>query len=72
MYTPTMTLKNATALAFIGMALLTILLLFVSVRDLSCFLRDLIPVLRVLGSLIYMFAALSLTIFLYVFHKSQW
>jgi hypothetical protein len=37
-----MTLKPATALAFVGMALLTVVLLLGFVRDLSSFLRDLI------------------------------
>jgi hypothetical protein len=34
-------------------------------------MRDLIPALRLLASLIYLFAGLSLTVFLYVFHRSQ-
>ena len=66
-----MTLKHATALAFIGMALLTVVFLFGFVRDVTSFMRDLIPALRLLVSLICLFAAVSLTVFLYVFHKSQ-
>jgi hypothetical protein len=67
----TMTLKNAAALAFVGMALLTILLLAAFIRDLLAFLNNVIPVLRLLASLIYLFAAFSLTVFLYVIHKSN-
>jgi hypothetical protein len=70
-YTPTMTLKTAALFAFIGMLLLTILLAASFLRDLSSFFRDLIPALRVLASAIYFFASLTLTIFLYVFHRSQ-
>ena len=66
-----MTLKNATALAFVGTALLTILLLAGCIRDLLSFLRDLIPALRLLASLISLFASFGLTVFFYVFHRSQ-
>jgi hypothetical protein len=66
-----MTLKTAALFAFIGMLLLTILLAASFLRDLSSFFRDLIPALRFLASAIYFFASLTLTIFLYVFHRSQ-
>ena len=66
-----MTLKSATLLAFVGMLLLTVLFAFVFVRDLSSFMRDLIPALRVFASFIYLFASLTLTIFLFVFNRSQ-
>jgi hypothetical protein len=66
-----MTLKSAAFLAFVGMLLLTVLFVFVFVRDLSSFMRDLIPILRVFASLIYLFASLTLTIFLFVFYRSQ-
>src|SRR5581483_7565188 len=70
-YTLPMTLKNAAALAFAGMLLLSVVLLLGFVRDLSSFLRDLIPGLRLFASLIYLFASLSLTVFLLVFYKAQ-
>ena len=66
-----MTLKSATALAFLGTALLTVLLLAVFIRDLVSFIRDVLPALRLLASLICLFAGLSLTVFFYVFHRSQ-
>jgi hypothetical protein len=66
-----MTLKSAALLAFVGMSLLTALLLVECVRDLTSFMRDLIPALRLFGSLIYLFAALTLTVFLFVFQKTQ-
>jgi hypothetical protein len=66
-----MTLKNAAALAFVGTALLTILFLAGFIRDLLSFLRDVVPALRLLVSLIYLFASLSVTVFLFVFRRSQ-
>ena len=66
-----MTLKSAALLAFVGMLLLTVLFAFVFVRDLSSFMRDLIPALRVFASFIYLFASLTLTIFLFVSYRSQ-
>ena len=66
-----MTLKNAALLAFVGTALLTVLLLFGLIRDLLSFTRDLIPAVRLFASLIYLFASLTLAVFLYVFQRSQ-
>lgn len=70
-YTATMTLRSAAFLALIGMVMLTVLLLAGFVRDLVSFMRDVVPALRLLASFIYLFASLSLTVFLYVFHRSQ-
>ena len=70
-YTATMALKNAALLAFVGMLLLTVLLAFVFVRDVSGFFRDLIPAVRLLASLIYLLATLGVTVFLFVFYRSQ-
>jgi hypothetical protein len=66
-----MTLRTASAFGFVGMALLTILLLAGFMRDLVSFLRDVVPALRLLASFIYVFASFSVTVFLYVFHISQ-
>lgn len=66
-----MTLKSATLFALAGMALLTILLLLGFVRDLSSVIRGLTPALHILESLIFLLAALSTTVFLYVFHRTQ-
>ena len=70
-YTPTMTLKNAALFALIGMTLLTVLLLAGFIRDMVSFLRDAISALALLISLIHVLASLSLTVFLFAFHKSQ-
>jgi hypothetical protein len=66
-----MSLKNAAFLALVGMTLVTILLMAVLIGDALAFLRGLIPVMRLLASLIYAFASLSVLVFLYTFHKAQ-
>jgi len=66
-----MTLKNAALFALIGMTLLTVLLLAGFIRDVLSFLRDVIPAIALLTSLIHLLASLGLTVFLYAFHKSQ-
>ena len=53
------------------MTLLTVLLLAGFIRDLLSFVRDVIPPIALLTSLIHVLASVSLTVFLYAFHKSQ-
>jgi len=66
-----MSLKNAALLALIGMLLLTILLVAGSISDVLNVIRGLIPVTKLLSFLIHSFAALTVTVFFYVFHKAQ-
>ena len=66
-----MNLKNAALLALIGMLLLTILLVAGSISDVLNVIRGLIPVTKLLSFLIHSFAALTVTVFFYVFHKAQ-
>ena len=66
-----MTLRSAALFALIGMTLLTVLLLAGFIRDLLSFVRDVIPAIALLTSLIHVLASVSLTVFLYAFHKSQ-
>ena len=66
-----MRLKNATLFALIGMILLTVLLAASFIRDVSNLLAGLIAAITVLISLIHLLASLGVTVFLYVFHKSQ-
>jgi hypothetical protein len=66
-----MSLKNAALLALIGMLLLTILLVAGSISDVLNVIRGLIPLTKLLSSLIHSFAALTVTVFFYVFHKTQ-
>ena len=66
-----MTLKQASFLAFIGTLVLSILLVFDLVLDLLSMARGLIPAVTLLTSLIRTFAALTVAMFFYVFHRSQ-
>jgi hypothetical protein len=53
------------------MILLTVLLAASFIRDVSNLLAGLIAAITVLISLIHLLASLGVTVFLYVFHKSQ-
>ena len=66
-----MNLKNAALLALIGTLLLTILLVAGLISDVLNVMQGLIPAMRMLSSLLHAFAALSVTVFFFVFHKSQ-
>ena len=66
-----MSLKSASLFALIGMILATVLLAAGFLRDLSGFLSGAIAVVAVLHSGIYLFASVGLTVFLFVFHRSQ-
>jgi hypothetical protein len=66
-----MTLKNAAFLALIGMILVTVLLAAGFISDVLNVARGLIPAMRLLTSFIHAFAALSMVVFLYAFHKAQ-
>jgi hypothetical protein len=70
-HTLIMTLKNAALLALVGMTLVTILLIAGLITDVSGVVRGLIPAMRLLISLIWAFASLSVVVFLYAFHKAQ-
>lgn len=66
-----MTLKNVSLLAFVGTLLLTAVVAFDFVNVALGVLRDIVPALTVLRSLIYLFASVSVTVFFYVFSKEQ-
>jgi hypothetical protein len=66
-----MTLKSAAFFALIGMILLTVLLARGFIRDVSAILAGAIAAMALLKSFIHLLASLSVTIFLYVFHKAQ-
>jgi hypothetical protein len=68
---PTMTLKNAALLAFIGTVLMTVLLVWIFVFNLLNLLRGLIPAATVFSSLIYAFGCFSVMVFFFVFHRTQ-
>ncbi len=66
-----MTLKNTAFLALVGMSLATILLVAGFIGDVFDVARGLIPAMRLLTSLIYTFASVSMVVFLHAFHKGQ-
>jgi len=66
-----MTLKRAALFALIGMSLLTILLSVDFINTALGVMRDLVPALALLRILVYLLASLSVTVFVYIFHKSN-
>ena len=66
-----MTLKSAAFFALVGMILLTVVLVLGFIRDISGFTAGAVAAMAMLISLIHLLASLSVTVFLYVFHKAQ-
>jgi hypothetical protein len=70
-HTPVMSLKNAALLALIGMVLLTVLVVASFISTVLGVMRDLIPAMALLTSLVHVFTSLSGLVFFYVFHRAQ-
>jgi hypothetical protein len=70
-HTPIMSLKNAALLALIGMVLLTVLVVSNFISTVLGVMRDLIPAMALLTSLVHVFASLSVLVFFFVFHRAQ-
>jgi hypothetical protein len=66
-----MSLKNSAFLALIGMALLTILLAADFINTAAGVMHDVVPAIALLRSLVFVLAALTVTVFFYIFQKSQ-
>ena len=66
-----MTLKNAALLALVGTVLMTALLLWTFVFNVLNALQGLVPAAMVFSSFIYAFGCVTVTIFFYMFHRSQ-
>lgn len=66
-----MNLKSAALLTLIGMILLTILLAADLINAGLGVMRDVVPAMALLRSLVYVLASLSVTVFFYVFYKAQ-
>ena len=66
-----MTLKNVATFAFFGMLLVTALLAWDFVFDVVNVAQGLIPLVKLFSSFLYALAALSLTVFFWVFRKTQ-
>jgi hypothetical protein len=70
-HTPTMTLKNAALLAFIGTVLMTVLLVWNFVLTFLNVLRDLVPAVTLFSTFVYAFGCFSVMVFFFVFHRTQ-
>lgn len=66
-----MSLKNAAMFAFIGTLLAAALLIYYFVFDIINVADGLIPLVKLFPSFIYALAALSVTVFFFVFQKRQ-
>jgi hypothetical protein len=66
-----MSLKNAALLALIGTVLLTVLVLAHFITTILGVIRDLIPAMALLTSMVHLFASLSVLVFFYVFYRKQ-
>jgi hypothetical protein len=66
-----MSLKSAALFALFGMILLTAVLAVGFIRDVTSSLAGAIAAVVLLKSLIHLLASLSVTVFLFVFHKAQ-
>ncbi len=66
-----MTLKNASFLALIGMLLVTILVAVHFFDTIVGVSRDIVPAMEIVPCLVYLFAAIAMTLFFWVFSRSQ-
>jgi len=66
-----MSLKNAALLASIGITLLTILVVTSFIATAFGVMRDVIPAMALLTSLVHVFASLTALVFFYVFYRAQ-
>jgi len=66
-----MTLKNAALVALVGMILLTIPSAVRCVVNVAGFLHGVVSLAAMFSALIRLFAALTLAVFFFVFHKAQ-
>ena len=66
-----MSTKAASFFAFAGMLLLTILVIADLLRDISGVFRDIVPMARLVRSLVFTFASVTATVFLFVFYELQ-
>ena len=70
-HTPIMSLKNAAFLAMVGMMLLTVLIVASFISTVLGVMRDVVPAMALLTSLVHVFASLTVLVFFYVFHRTQ-
>ena len=65
-----MSLKSAALFALVGMILLTVLALADFLNVVLGVMRDIVPAMMLLRSLIYLLATLGVTVFLWAFYRS--
>ena len=66
-----MTNKSAATFAFIGTLLAAVLLIYYFILDIINVADGLTPLVKLFPAFIYALAALSLTVFFFVFRKTQ-
>jgi hypothetical protein len=71
LHTPIMRLKSAALLALIGIGLLTVWVTAGFITIVLGVMRDVIPAMALLTSLVHLFASVSVLVFFYVFHRAQ-
>ena len=70
-HTPTMTLKGAALLAFIGTILITALLIWTFVLHVINVLRGAEPAVALFASFVYALGCFTVALFFFVFHRTQ-
>lgn len=66
-----MNLRSAALLAFAGTLLLFVFLVAGLFADFIAVARGLLPAMRLVTSVVYVFASLTVALFFYVFYKAQ-
>ena len=66
-----MTLKSASLLALIGMLLVTLLVAVHFLETIVGVSRGIVPAMELVPCVVYCFAGIALTIFFWVFNRSQ-
>ena len=66
-----MTLKGASVLALVGTLLLTVLTAVDFINIVTGYLRDIVPAVALLRSLIYLFGCICVTVFFFVFARAE-
>jgi hypothetical protein len=69
-HTPTMTLKGAALLAFIGTILITAFLTWTFLSHVINVLRDAEPPVVLFASFFYAFGCFTVAVFFFIFHKA--
>src|SRR5579862_6464345 len=70
-HAPSMTLKNASFLGLVVTILLTVLVAADFAITLTGVLREIVPAMALVRSLVHLLASLTVTVFFYVFQKGQ-